>query len=335
TPTWAREMLTRPLSLSIAGGETYLKTGYAATPANAAPIMPRALTRNFRLLLVSISFLMSEFAFPVTSNTMKTAEVKETGGRYARVVNKKEGCRYGIPLCVAKQELLVEPAEIGVALRFGCARTRRSMLFEQRHCAVIQIILGGHDSDFFLSCKMPEYSGFLCQAGSHGFCVGIDYALHKLAFLRFGTFFLAPASLAIPGGVLYVRLDSLDNGIDVCTAGTLPFCIHGGGDSSATLMSQYHYQWRSQMLGSIFDTPQNDRIRDVSGDPHNKNLTQALVKNDFRRDAGIGTGKKDGVWFLSFGQRGSCCGIAHRCRRQLVGYIMLVALQQFLQGLVR
>lgn len=52
------------------------------------------------------------------------------------------------------------------------------------------------------------------------------------------------------------------------------------------------------MLGGILDTPENDRIRYVSGNTHNKELTQAFVKNNFRWDAGIGTGEDDGVGFL-------------------------------------
>src|SRR6266571_30676 len=47
-------MVTRPFSLSIGWGERYLKTGYAARPAAAAPMPPRQSARNFLLLPISI-----------------------------------------------------------------------------------------------------------------------------------------------------------------------------------------------------------------------------------------------------------------------------------------
>jgi hypothetical protein len=63
-------------------------------------------------------------------------------------------------------------------------------------------------------------------------------------------------------------------------------------------MAQYHDERRTKMFGSVLDAPQYDRVGDIAGYPHHENFTQALVKDYFGRDTGIGAGEDNGLRLL-------------------------------------
>ncbi len=54
-------------------------------------------------------------------------------------------------------------------------------------------------------------------------------------------------------------------------------------------MAEHHYKRGSQVLHGILDTPEDYRIRYVPCDPYDKDLSQRLVEDEFRRHSRIRT----------------------------------------------
>ena len=67
------------------------------------------------------------------------------------------------------------------------------------------------------------------------------------------------------------------------------------------------------MFDCVFDAAQPDLIHNFSGGANDKNVAQAYIENEFRRDAGIGATHYHSKWFLvlcqgmaTFNQCGTC-----------------------------
>jgi hypothetical protein len=56
------------------------------------------------------------------------------------------------------------------------------------------------------------------------------------------------------------------------------------------------------MFDCIFDATQCDCIHDFSRSAFDKDVAQTHIKNEFRRDAGIGATHYHSKWFLILGQ---------------------------------
>ena len=70
-------------------------------------------------------------------------------------------------------------------------------------------------------------------------------------------------------------------------------------DAAAAFVAQYDQQRNVQMLGAVFQASDFSVCRDVARDAHDKQIAEALIKNDLRRHARISTTEHLGMRMLS------------------------------------
>jgi hypothetical protein len=83
-------------------------------------------------------------------------------------------------------------------------------------------------------------------------------------------------------------------------------------------MAENHNQLRVQVFHRVFDAAQIIVCGDIPGDADDKQVAQALVKYQFRRDSGIGTTQNHREWMLSLFEFSTTC-------QALVGMLLFVA----------
>jgi len=74
--------------------------------------------------------------------------------------------------------------------------------------------------------------------------------------------------------------------------------VHGGRYSSAAGMTHDNDQSRSELGCGELDGPDDGRGDDISRDPHNEEVTETLVEENFDRGSRIGATENDGEWAL-------------------------------------
>ncbi len=89
--------------------------------------------------------------------------------------------------------------------------------------------------------------------------------------------------------------DEIDHGLDV--GGGVP-ALDGGPDGAGVPVAQHHHKRAVQVLDGVLDAAQNDRIDHVASDADNEDVPQALVEDQFRRDAGVAAADDDGERLL-------------------------------------
>ena len=110
--------------------------------------------------------------------------------------------------------------------------------------------------------------------------------------------------------------------------------LDGSFDRAAVGMSENEderdVEFGDGVLGAAFDGD-TGAVDHVAGDAHDEQITDADVKQDFRRDAGIGAGDDDGFGILGFGKRAEIRGAAARIQG-LALHKALIACEKFTQG---
>jgi len=114
---------------------------------------------------------------------------------------------------------------------------------------------------------------------------------------------IAGLALALGDG----RLDELDQAIDGAGERVLGIdVLDGRFDGAAAGMSENDDEWdvefRDGILGAAFDGDAGT-VDYIAGDADDEEFANANVKQDFRRDAGIGAGDDDGFGKLGLGER--------------------------------
>jgi hypothetical protein len=66
-------------------------------------------------------------------------------------------------------------------------------------------------------------------------------------------------------------------------------------------MTKHHNQLHTEMLNSILNAPDGDIINYVAGAPHHEQVANALIKQNLRGYARIGTPNNDGKRVLPLG----------------------------------
>src|SRR5699024_1385590 len=68
-----------------------------------------------------------------------------------------------------------------------------------------------------------------------------------------------------------------------------------GGDGTAVGVHEHHDERNLQTIYRVFDGPQHGRVDHLTRGAHDKHVTQALIENDLRREAGVGASEENGV----------------------------------------
>ncbi len=74
--------------------------------------------------------------------------------------------------------------------------------------------------------------------------------------------------------------------------------LDGGGYRSAVGVSQDDHQGNAQVLHGVLHAAQDGLVGHVSGGADDEEVAHTLVKEDLRRDAGIGAPQDDGEGLL-------------------------------------
>ena len=125
--------------------------------------------------------------------------------------------------------------------------------------------------------------------------------LPAMVFSEFTTFMSTTSSVRSDGcdgtasRAADAGRDEIDHGLDV--GGGVP-ALDGGPDGAAVLVAQHHHKRAVQVLDGVLDAAQNDRIDHVASDADNEDVPQALVEDQFRRDAGVAAADDDGERLL-------------------------------------
>ena len=88
-----------------------------------------------------------------------------------------------------------------------------------------------------------------------------------------------------------------------------------GRDRSALRMPEDNDERHTQMNGAQFEAGEDGFVCDVSGDAYDKKIPEALIENDFGRDAGIRAREHRGKGVLTRRELQPACGIAAEARR--------------------
>ena len=81
--------------------------------------------------------------------------------------------------------------------------------------------------------------------------------------------------------------------------------FEGCQDCSALGVAEHDHKSRAEPLSGEFNAANLRRGNDISGNANNKQVSQALIKHDLRRNARIGTSENDRKWLLTLRQFGA------------------------------